>query len=106
MPFDITNKAHVSTFISQTNKVAVALFNLRQALIDYDALDTTNGVRQELLVAGAVFPEGITLIPTDVNLARSSLVIVSDAIGLAMTPIVIDRINKVRQAIGVVAGTG
>lgn len=106
MAFDITNKTHCSAFINLTNKAAVALFDLQQQLNDYAILDNVNGVSAALGAGGAVFPSGITLSPTDVNDARFALETISNALNTAMTSGVQTSINKVRESIGILSGTG
>lgn len=106
MAFDISNKAHVSAYITRLTKVANDLFDIQKDLNDFAAISSINGVAAALEAGGAQFPSGITVTPAAVDGAQFALNTVSNALNTAMSAGIINNINAVREAIGVLAGTG
>jgi hypothetical protein len=108
MPLDITSKAQCSKYINGLTKAANALFALQDALQEFATISDVNDIQNVLGAAGADFPDGITVTPSEVNDARFAMILIQQDLDVSIAAGDGGRklgIDKVRLSLGVLSGT-
>lgn len=104
--FDINNSAHVSKYIESLTRTADLLFKLQDALDTFTDISDVNDVANVLTKTDARFPAGTSVSPAEVNDARYALVVIKQEFGATLQTGRVLAINKIREALGILAGTG
>lgn len=104
--FDIKNSAHVSKYIDTLVRASNLLFKLHDDLVELDDISDVNDINTILDAVDAEFPAGTSVTPVSVNDARRALAAIKTDIVATLQAGRVRNINKVRNSVGILAGTG